>query len=160
MFILEAQRHADVVGSFKKYREYLEANREQFPHNAFSLANSSWYFDFSHHQCPHDSWLENISIFENASGARSEVRQTAIRLRLLAAYHDGFIELSYPCVFSYKLESHGDGNGHSDWLYDEIRLSENGHVLHEIEWAGMSHTSHWLIESNDIEFSWIPHVRK
>ncbi len=40
-----------------------------------------------------------------------------------------------------------------DWLYDEFRLSDNGHLLHEIEWAD---GGRWLIEADDIEFDWRP----
>lgn len=41
--------------------------------------------------------------------------------------------------------STGDG----DWLYDEIRLSQRGYVLHEIEW---SCGSRWLIECGDVSY--------
>jgi len=43
----------------------------------------------------------------------------------------------------------------SIWRYDEFRLSENGHLLQEIEWAT---GSRWLIEANDVEFNWRPFV--
>jgi len=45
------------------------------------------------------------------------------------------------------------GSGHGDWLYDEIRLSARGYVLHEIEW---SRGSRWLIESGDVAYKWSP----
>jgi hypothetical protein len=45
---------------------------------------------------------------------------------------------------------------HRDWRYDEFRLSAAGHVLHEIEWAGPSSTSRWLIEASDVEYRWEP----
>src|ERR1700704_6580500 len=38
-------------------------------------------------------------------------------------------------------------------LYDEFRLSELGHLVHEIEWA---QDAHWIIAANDIDFRWIP----
>jgi hypothetical protein len=40
--------------------------------------------------------------------------------------------------------------GHGDWLYDEIRLSERGLVLHEVEFSS---NGHWLIECKDIKYS-------
>jgi hypothetical protein len=45
-----------------------------------------------------------------------------------------------------------------DWLYDEFTLSPDGHIIHEIEWAGFPHDegSRWIIEASDIEVQWIP----
>ena len=40
-----------------------------------------------------------------------------------------------------------------DWLHDEFCHSVRGHFLHEIEWAK---EGRWLIEADDIEFSWQP----
>ena len=69
--------------------------------------------------------------------------------RFLGAYHDGFVEIAYTNVTRHELT-----RGAGDWLYDEIRLSEDGAVLHEIEFDG----GHWLIECSDITARWIPVV--
>lgn len=37
------------------------------------------------------------------------------------------------------------------WQYDEIRLSESGHVVHEVEWSS---GSRWLIECADVTYEW------
>ena len=51
----------------------------------------------------------------------------------------------------------GNGTlGHRDWLYDEFRLGDDGHILHEIEWSGPHETARWLIEASDVEFTWVP----
>jgi hypothetical protein len=59
-------------------------------------------------------------------------------------------------VFTYRLDAWEGEQGHRDWRYDEFRLSEAGHLLHEIEWAGANSTSRWLIEASDVEYTWEP----
>lgn len=80
----------------------------------------------------------------------------SLKVRLLGAYHDGFLELHYPRVWSYRLNiDHGEG-GHRDWRYDEFRLSDNGSLIHEIEWCGFRDAGTWVVEASDVEFSWLP----
>jgi hypothetical protein len=104
----------------------------------------------------HDGWLETLSLTEPASGARAERRHLSLHLRLLGAYHDGFIELTYSKVFSYHLEVADGSQGHRDWRYDEFRLAANGMLIHEIEWSGATPTGSWLIEAADVAFRWVP----
>ncbi len=68
-----------------------------------------------------------------------QCRQTQIELRLLSAFHDAHLELHYEDVSSYALSAQPHANqpagqnvGHGDRLIDEVRLSENNLVLHEI----------------------------
>ncbi len=88
-------------------------------------------------------------------------RVTSIRMRLLGAYHDGYIEFFYPRVFRYTLLSSPSlidlGALAGDWLYDEFRLSPEGHLIREIEWAGSrgDEGPRWIIEASDVEFRWI-----
>lgn len=58
-------------------------------------------------------------------------------IRLLGAYHDGYIELVYPDVYSDELAGMHVGRGHRDLRYDEFRVGEQGRVIHEIEWASI-----------------------
>lgn len=158
-FILSAQREPEtVVSAFERYRDYLSAHATGFPRGALALALSDWYFDPQDHRCPHDAWLEAVTISEPASGDRNEGRSTAVRVRLLGAYHDGFIELFYPCVRRYSLSAPSSVRGLGDWRYDEFRVSPGGHLIHEIEWAGFPREegSRWIIEASDVEFQWIP----
>jgi len=78
-------------------------------------------------------------------------------IRLLGAYHNGYLELSYPGVRSYSFVGDMPEQpkiGQGDWLIDEVRLSNKKLVLHEI----IFHTgSYWRIESRDIGVRWIPH---
>ncbi len=138
---------------FKKYDEYVEQNQHLFPKNAYELATSDWYYNFSIHQCPHDGWLEEITIREIHCGERQQKRAITITIKLLAAYHDGYIILNYPLVYGYSFKNNEGDNEHSDWRYDEFRVSDSGHLIHEIEWAN---GAHWLIEANDIVYTWIP----
>ena len=142
--------HEEWQSQWSKYCEYLESVRNHLPVAAYNFASAPWHYDFSDHRAPHDGWVEEIVIREPATGARNEHRSLEIVVKLLAAYHDGHIELKYSAVQNYSLAG-DEQRGHGDWLYDEIRLSERGYVLHEIEW---SCGSRWIIECNDISYRW------
>src|SRR5262249_6791989 len=154
--ILSNERGEDVVAAFHRYEQYLQGQRKAFPSGAYSLATAQWYFDPGDHRCPHDGWLETIMLSETATGLRHEVRRVSMRIRLLGAYHDGHIEFYYPQVFRYRFEVDSVASGHRDWLYDEFRLSDDGRLLHEIEWAGPGSSGQWVIEASDVEFAWLP----
>ncbi len=155
-YYLSDERNQDVVSAYRRYQEYLRQHQNAFPSGAFSLATAEWYQNPSDHRCPHDGWLESVVVAETPNAEKK--RPTTIRTRLMAAYHDGHIEFFYPQVFAYTLESPGCTGGLGDWLYDEFRLLPNGHVIHEIEWAGFPSVkgSRWLIETSDVQFHWIP----
>ncbi|MEO8153877.1 MAG: hypothetical protein ABI605_12460 [Rhizobacter sp.] len=158
-YILSAQRNLDDVSEARRlweaYREYIGQNAFRFPPGALKLAQSDWYYGFSDHRAPHDAWLEWVKFEEPATGKRNEVRHLSLRLRLLGAYHDQWLEFFYPKVLAYEIANDESTSGHGDWLYDEFRLSPKGNLLHEIEWAGKagSNGSRWLIEASDVEFS-------
>lgn len=155
-YYLTKERDQDVVSAYRRYQEYLREHERDFPPGAFALATAEWYQNPNDHRCPHDGWLENVIISETRESNKKH--NTTIQTRLLAAYHDGYIEFSYPRVFTYLFESASCAGGLGDWLYDEFRLSPGGHVVHEIEWAGSaaSKVSRWIIEASDVEFRWIP----
>lgn len=157
-YILSAEKDNDRFGAFPRYRDYVSSAKATFPPQAYELASSEWYFDPKDHRCPHDAWLESLVVSEPSTGSRQEIRHTTIRVRLLGAYHDGFIELVYPKVFSYQLTSPLAERGLGDWRYDEFRVDPSGHVIHEVEWAGFGskEASRWIIEASDLEFHWIP----
>jgi hypothetical protein len=83
-------------------------------------------------------------------------RTVAITVRLLGAYHDGIIEMHYPRVFEYCFNSTSLDRGHRDWRYDEFRVSDEGHLIHEIEWCGSQDIRSWFIEASDVHFKWSP----
>jgi hypothetical protein len=146
--------------AWKAYQSYLDSIKSSLPKSAYEFAIASWHYDVADHRALHDSWLESIVIREPFHGERSQYRTIEIAVSLLSAHHDGYIEITYPDVQSYSLQTpfeyfhpKMDNKGHHDWLYDEVRLSENGWVLHEIEW---SRGSEWIIESKDIVYKWLP----
>jgi hypothetical protein len=143
-----------LLNSHKNYRDYLESVKDRMPQSAYEFATAEWHYNFSDHKALHDGWLEELIIREPASGERNEIRSLEIFVRLLAAYHDGFIELTYKNVRGYSLGKPVDSSlpNHRDWLNDEIRLSENGLVLHEIIWE----SGEWLIECEDVIYEWKP----
>ena len=155
-FILAKQRDEDAVSAFRKYSEYLRDNEKLFPESAYALATSDWWFNFNDHRCPHDAWLEAATFSEPSIGERSEIRSLSLTLRLLGAYHDGHMELIYPTVYAYQLDMPSVAQGHGDWRYDELRVNEKGHLLHEIEWASVAYTGSWLIEASDLQYRWVP----
>ena len=159
-YILSAQRDPGgpaALGLWQEYERYVRENKARFPSGAYALASSDWYFGVSDHRAPHDAWLEYAKFEEHATGERNEVRRLSLRVRLLGAYHDMYLEYFYPQVFAYSLNNNTSSRGHSDWRYDELRLTPNGHLLHEIEWAGAPGIeARWLIEAPDVEFSVLP----
>jgi hypothetical protein len=156
-FILSGDgRDEDVLDAFRRYVEYIEAHQADFPPSAYALATSEWFYNFSNHRCPHDAWLEAVTVSEPSSGKRHERRSCSVSIRLLGAFHDGHIELRYPQVFAYSLSACSAPRGHRDWRYDEFRLSDEGHLIHEIEWWGRERTATWTIVASDVEFGWLP----
>jgi hypothetical protein len=154
VFILSADgRDEDVVRSFERYRAHLNSAQAAFPTSAFKLGISDWYFDPQDHRSPHDAWVERIAFTEHASGDRGEKRRLSLKVRLLGAYHDGYIELEYPKVYSYAIGSVDAHRGHGDWRYDEFRVSDTGNLIHEIEWS--NGRCGWKIEASDMAFTWI-----
>jgi hypothetical protein len=159
-YILSAQRDPGPpasVDSWNRYQAYLRENEARFPPGAYALATSDWYFGFSDHRAPHDAWLESATFSEPSQGERNENRTLSLRLRLLGAYHDHWLEFFYPQVYSYTLSNSAAAGGHGDWRYDEFRLSSSGNLLHEIEWAGPPGVeARWVIEATDVIFGSVP----
>lgn len=158
-FILGAQRDADVAGAFRRYRHYLEAERHHFPSGALALATSDWYFNFEDHRCPHDAWLQHVVVHETGRGERQEQREVAVSIQLLGAYHDLVLTFTYASAYRYVLDGRQVGEGHADWRYDEFRVTETRHLVHEIEWSGASEIGRWLIEAEDVRLEWSARAR-
>jgi hypothetical protein len=144
---------SEVLERSRAYLEYLQSVKERLPGSAFEFATAAWHYDYSDHRCPHDSWVEALTVDEPAKGRRLEDRSLSITVSLLGAFHDGHLLLDYADVQMYSLENPKTRSGHGNWLVDEICLSENGFVLHEVLF---SNDSLWLIEAKDISCQWRP----
>jgi hypothetical protein len=158
-YILSAERYLDDAEAkrlWEEYEKFIQDNKATFPPGAYALATSDWYYGFSDHRAPHDAWLEWAKLDEPSTGERNEVRHQSLRIRLLGAYHDMYIEFFYPIVHSFSMGRRYASGGMGDWLYDEFRLSPEGHLIHEIEWASTRDEEHWIIEASDVEFSVYP----
>ena len=65
--------------------------------------------------------------------------------------------MTYQGVENYSLAKPTRNNstplnvGHGDWLIDEVRVSDRGLVIHEIDFSSGSRL---LIECKDIEHEW------
>lgn len=156
-YILAKDRSNDSLeewdNAWSAYCRYLASVRQYLPRNAYEFATAPWHYNFEDHMSPHDSWHQSTILTETpVQGAKYS--KLDISVRLLGAFHDGHIELRFENVRSCDLRAAFRQEGsRSDWLYDEVRLSESGHVLHEIEW---SNKDIWLIECDELQYSWIP----
>ena len=119
-------------------------------------SSSDWYAFPEDHRSPHDSWVKSITISEPSSGERQEKRGLEIHIQLLAAYHDGIIELTYKRVLRYSLEGMRDVAGHGDWLEDEVNVKKHDSLLHRI----MLTNGTFEIEAEDVEYKWTPQCER
>lgn len=141
------------------YRRYLQEHRGMFRSSAYEFATAEWHYDPTDHRCPHDAWVEEVSIVESGTGARGAVRNVEIRVQLLGAYHDGTILLNYRGVCAYSLSapilppSGRTAVGHGDWLIDEFVVEPDGRIRHDVVFSG---GGRWSIELADVEYTWAP----
>jgi hypothetical protein len=153
-YILTEQRHADDAEAtrlWSEYRKYISENEPRFPPYAYAIASSSWYYGNTDPRSPHDAWLESYCFEESAEGARHERRSLSLTIKLRNAFHDRYLKFFYPLVYAYTLSSISSQKGHGDWRYDEFTLTDDDHLLHEIEWIGWNGAaSRWLIEASDL----------
>jgi hypothetical protein len=139
------------------YLAYLREQGDKLPSGVREFACATWHYDITHHQCPHDSWLEHYVVREISSGARDHIRSTEITARFLNAYHDGHFDLVYHGVSSYALElsecrADQTIRGHGDWLIDEITVSTSNEVTHSIEFSA----ARWTVRCADLRYTWMP----
>lgn len=149
--------HLIVEGKFNSYMNYLISNKDLFPKNAYEFAIAEWHYNPQDHRCPHDSWVESLQIIEKEMPQEDNERGLEIEVCLLGAYHDGNIKIIYKGIKGYTFNLVPDSvfkvKAHGDWIIDEIRLSEQEWLVHEIEfWL----KGKWYIECEDIYYEWLP----
>jgi hypothetical protein len=123
--------------NFDPYFEYLKSVKESLPPHVYAFASDSRHYDLQSHGSLHDAWLESFTISEISGG---ETRQMEARMCLLGPFHDLKIHLHYIGVESYRLDAparSGEARfthaGHGDLLTHEIRLGEDGLLVHELQ---------------------------
>jgi hypothetical protein len=84
-FITQSERSWEL----ERYLRYVSRSAAKFPAGARAFVCQDWHYDITHHQCPHDSWVEELVVRELSSAERHQNRCLAITARFLGAYHDG-----------------------------------------------------------------------
>jgi hypothetical protein len=151
-FILAANRDHDSVEEARKnwerYQAHLEALKERFPSSAFEIATSTWWYQFDLPEAPHDSRLIAFRMGDHGASTWDNQKFSWIEIELHSAL-SGTILLRYPKVYRYDLGMAEASQGiHGDWRYDEFTLTDEGNLLHMIEWAD---GAVWVIEASDLE---------
>lgn len=154
MFILKKDRPNNSAeewsNGWSRYQLYLKEVMAQLPTAACVYATADWHYNHMDHRAPHDAWVERVEFQEVSDGKGKRNRKTQLRVVLLGAYHDGYIELLYRGIKRYNIAA--SAIHHGDWLYDEVRLADGGHLVHEVEFEN----GEWWIECEDIEYEWKP----
>jgi hypothetical protein len=156
---LRSPAPSDLRARWDGYRNYIRSLQADLPPGAVAYGTSDAHTDYSDRMSPHDGWLDRLIVEEPAMGQRSEERSIRIVIELLGSYHDGRIRFTYPSVRSYTIGAPKEFEmpplhvGHGDWLADELSLSDDGFVVHEILF---SRGAHWRIEASDIRYEWLP----
>jgi hypothetical protein len=96
------------VAHLERYLEYLESVKEKVPREAYSFAAADWHYNPNDPRYPHDGHIE-LTYAKVQS-------HLFVRLR----------KREYPMR---------PGKGHGEWMIDEVRLSDLGYVVHEVEFS-------------------------
>lgn len=103
------------------------------------LLRQDWYNKINDPRCPHDAWIEDISIKEKSTSKEDQLRNILIEIRLLNAYHTGTILFRYENVRAYSLNIlsvYDEGNrGHVDWVNDTFSSKRQGLSRHQITFS-------------------------
>lgn len=139
-----------------EYLNYLREEGKKLPTGAHQFAFQDGHYDIQHHDCPHDSWLEDLVVKELSSGERRHKRRIQIVAKFLGSFQDGYFELTYADVTSYSLNFELDqgrklNRGHGDWMIDEVTMIGANTVCHEIEFRDVGT---WKILCSDLHYHW------
>ena len=152
MFLLSADRADASRDCLAEYRAYLAENAHRFPRGAYRLAKAPWYTEPLHFRCPHGARLGSWTYASDGDGTPG-----GLRILLHSADLRGRIIFLYKDVYARRMHIF-DGRGVRDtrWRFDELRVTDDGHVLHEIEWNEPAGVGTLLIEAADVEFHYTP----
>jgi hypothetical protein len=147
---------ADQVRRFEAYKAYAASIRDRLPRRTFP-AYGPWYVNGDEPRGPHDATIDHVEIREPRRGREKHLRSIEINVRLLHYTGEAFMHLSFRRVRHYALSvtpHRHDPNGvtrsgQGDWLVYELRLSEAGRPICEVE---LANGGHWVIECDDIVY--------
>ena len=118
---------------YENYLQALKSYQSSLPKKVLEFASDLTRFELNGASSLHDCWLKELLIEESGSPS-----QTEVTLRLLGQMHDRIISIKYREVVAYSITRTATDNSpypnpDQDDLYThEIRVSDDGHVLHEI----------------------------
>ena len=117
------------------YLEYLKKIETDLPRETYEFAAAPWHYDFRDPKCPHDSWIDSINIKETDMDG---TRVATLHILSIGAYTNGRFLIEYQDLKRYTLNFDcnniiANSSPHGDWLIDEISLSEEKEVVHEIQ---------------------------
>jgi hypothetical protein len=148
----------------ENYRNYLASIKDSAPRSAYEFAAAEWHYHPGDRRSPHDASIISVEMCYVDPTAKPAENHLEIKVKLQGAWHKDKMLLTYKNVEYYNLQKsaltgvlaknfkrpHAE---HGEWLVDEMHISPEGLVIHEIEWAS---SASWTVQCEDIEFIWIP----
>jgi len=131
---------------YGRYLDYLETIKGSLPAHVAEFASSKQFFTLDSPHSLHDAWLNSVEVRETRRSEQPREPTVTLTLKLLGQYHDRVIVLEYENVFQYRMEGtreikdgppnfqYGD-TFHGDVITHEVRLGNEGHIIHEIAFA-------------------------
>jgi hypothetical protein len=119
------------------YFSYLESCENMDPKTKSFAIDRSRY-DLSSPGSLHDAWLDRLSLIEEASGNRHQVRPLSVVVEFLGPYHDRRFRLTYSGVRKYVMQGDKLSNGHGDLLMHEFSMDDHGLTAHEMNFSSGS----------------------
>ena len=153
--------YEEMRAAWERNRSHLASIRDRLPPGARAYAEAPWHYHVDDPRCPHDAWVEHFHLHEPARGDRRQRRRIDLEVRLLGAHHDGHLVFRYRNVVAYRVEQANAPSarpfralvGHGDWLVDDIGISGEGFVTHEVLFfLG----GRWFIECEELHCEWEP----
>lgn len=121
---------------FRRYLQALAGYSAQLPPHVAEFAADEQRFMLNHPRSLHDAWLKRVVVTETrlTGDSPSAVR---VELVLLGQDHDREIWIIYDDVSWYEFRGRGDEGStceafHGDIFTHEVRVSEQGQIVHEV----------------------------
>ena len=137
-----------------QYTAYLESVRARMPAGALEYAAAPWHYDFRDERSPHDAAFLGLT---QAGWSLPEDPQPGaqgtLEVRLYGSRRNGILRYDYQSATHLQWTAkHAEQPDYGDALVDEVRLGEQGGVVHEI---AFEHAP-LIIECADLTATWEP----